>query len=419
MKMMINAVPLENIGAGLADRLQACSHLELVNIPIQDSTIDTARAAIEWADRVGADVLLFVSKRFRPEAYDFSELLARVLQLAEDGISIVALSNGRSRVGSAVDAHLSLTESWHNMDGWIVLRPCFHLLQHIDLAVIEEYYGRVASLTDLFNISSPSKFIWHTHVRDILSERQIQVIIPFRNVARYISDCITSIEAQAYTNYRVIFVDDCSDDHSLAHIPAKDNYLIIRNSQRKYALVNILDTLLQEEFEKDDIICLLDGDDMLAHPYVFRILNNCYSTTKTWITYGSYRTFGSLVTVGGRYTASEFRQLRTAIWKGSHLKTFQYSLFEAYYDQDPGMQHMKTNTGDFLKMPYDMAIMFPLLELAGYRRATHIPMPIYLYRTHDNNDYVSNNADQISGEREIRSKKSFRKIASRPIIYAE
>lgn len=405
MNLVINVVLLERINVLLTNKLNSNRHLDLIDLPVQESPIDTVKAAFEWAEQNNEDAILFVSQSFRPEKYDFSALFDSVLKLVDEDVFIIGLNNSKLLCDPIVDHNLSLVDKWNEMDGWIMLSPCFPLLKQLDITAVEEYFHREATLYDLLNISSPSKFVWHVRRKEILPEKRINVIIPFRNVEKYISDCIASIQNQLYRDYRVFFIDDCSEDNSLSLIPDAPNYNVIKNYKRNYALLNIIETLGNEKFESKDIICIVDGDDKLAHPYVFRVVNNCYSTSNILITYGSYRTINGLVTVGERYTANEFNKLRKATWKASHLKTFQFSLFADYYKLDKNLEHLKDSKGNFLKMPYDMAIMFPLLELAGFDRSSFIPMPIYLYRIHENNDHVTNTEAQLDGEQVVRNKK--------------
>jgi glycosyltransferase involved in cell wall biosynthesis len=42
----------------------------------------------------------------------------------------------------------------------------------------------------------------------------VSIIMPSYNTAKYISDSIKSIQAQTYTNWELLIVDDCSTDAS-------------------------------------------------------------------------------------------------------------------------------------------------------------------------------------------------------------
>ena len=43
----------------------------------------------------------------------------------------------------------------------------------------------------------------------------VSIIIPIYNVRQYVIACLESVEAQTYTDYEVILVDDCGTDGSM------------------------------------------------------------------------------------------------------------------------------------------------------------------------------------------------------------
>lgn len=238
---------------------------------------------------------------------------------------------------------------------------------------------------------------------------KINVIVPFRDVENYIFACCQSILSQNYFNYRVFFIDDCSSDNSINKIPKDNRFIIIANSNRKYTLNNIINVLCDYSFNNDDLIVILDGDDALSSNFVFSLINDIYNIKNCMITYGSFRIMNTNRKSSGRYSKKEFSELRKTIWKASHLKTFKYSLFSQYRKLDPEFHHMKDNTGKYYKMTSDIALMFPLLELAGYSYTFFINEPIYLYRLHDKNDHIVNRVLQYTIEMEIRNKTGFAK----------
>jgi len=215
---------------------------------------------------------------------------------------------------------------------------------------------------------------------------------------------VASIARQKYENYRVILIDDCSDDDSLSKVPSSTKIKAIVNRERKFALKNIVECLLSEEFGDNDIICLVDGDDKLSHPYVLNILNEVYSNSEVLISYGSFRLFKSLDVIGTEYSEEEFADIRGSIWKASHLKTFKYNLFEQYLLLDPDLEHLKNRENEVLTMPYDMALMFPLLEISGKHRSKFIDTPLYTYRLHGDNDHHANRQKQAEGEGIVRGR---------------
>ena len=59
---------------------------------------------------------------------------------------------------------------------------------------------------------------------------------------------------------------------------------------------------------------------------------------------------------------------------------------------------------------YDIAIMTPLMEIAGFDKVGFNPIPIYVYRLHPQNDHVVNGRLQKQIEIEIFAKESFKQI---------
>jgi len=78
-------------------------------------------------------------------------------------------------------------------------------------------------------------------------------------------------------------------------------------------------------------------------------------------------------------------------------------------EQDPTIACFKDEKGDFYKVTYDAALMFPLFEIDGPKRRYFNPIPLYYYRLYPRNDHVVLGlAEQKRVETEIRGKPSFK-----------
>lgn len=122
------------------------------------------------------------------------------------------------------------------------------------------------------------------------------------------------------------------------------------------------------------------------------------------MTYGSMGYINSTRRFGERYSFEEFNNARQLTWRAVHLRTFKFHVFKELMVQDPTLNCFKDSDGNFLKMPYDMALMFPMMEICGYDRVKFINSIMYKYRLHDNNDMYINRAEQYRGEMIIRNK---------------
>jgi len=241
-------------------------------------------------------------------------------------------------------------------------------------------------------------------------ENRIITIVPFRNVAGYIEQCYRSLIRQEYANYRLIFSDDCSSDGSLGLIPERENLIRIRHEQRVYALVNIYNAIVRSGVNDEDIIILVDGDDLLLHDRVFSKVNEVYRQKKCLITYGQFCTLDGNIEFKKPYTKEEFDKLRHCNFRATHLKTFRFKLFKAFLQQDPELNAYKDEEGKFYSMISDVALMYPLMEIAGYENTTFIKDILYLYRLHPQNDAAIDGPLQNNLFAHLRSKRSFQRM---------
>lgn len=118
----------------------------------------------------------------------------------------------------------------------------------------------------------------------------------------------------------------------------------------------------------DTIVVSLDGDDYL--------LPNALERVQREHDAGALVTYGSFLYSDGRKPTwvHELRgPVREVPWVTTHLKTFRAGLFKRIRHAD-----LKTAGGQWLEHARDMALMFPLVEMAG-DRARFIPEPLMIY----------------------------------------
>ena len=235
------------------------------------------------------------------------------------------------------------------------------------------------------------------------------IIVPLFNAEKYIEKCLKSIISQSYKRFQVQVVDDCSKDSSyeIASSICKENknFKIFKNSKRIGALNNIsnlLNTKISEPSKTVDMI--IDGDDYLYSDDVLNIVKKKYMQTNCLITYGSHIT--SKGVQGKKYPRliREFNLFRKYFWYGSHLRTFRHDLWLALNPQD-----LLNNKNEFYSVAWDLAIMFPMLEMAG-RRQEFISEILYVYNDENPiSDHIIRRKEQVIAAREIRQKKIYKK----------
>lgn len=247
-----------------------------------------------------------------------------------------------------------------------------------------------------------------------LEEKPIVVIIPSYNNIDIYQQNIDSVLAQDYSNFRVIYIDDCSTDGMSSVV---ENYIekhdhagrivYIHNSENKGALENIYNAVYS--CADHEIIATVDGDDWLIDKDVLSKINEAYQNPNVWLTYGQY----IMQPGGGRFYLYDYpndiiirNAYREHVWLASHMRTFYAWLFKKINKED--LMHR----GSFYQVTWDMAFMFPMLEMAA-GRFTCMPDPIYVYNIGNPlNDFRIRSEEQQEIDRFIRSKKRYAPLDS-------
>lgn len=211
-----------------------------------------------------------------------------------------------------------------------------------------------------------------------IPEKEIVVLIPSYNNARWFKKNIDSAVHQHYSNFHVYYVDDCSPDGTgdLVRDYIKQNHLedqvtLIANPTRVGAMANIYNNV--HTFDDEKLIVLLDGDDWFAHENVLSLIINTYFIQNDiWFAYGQYinvpkkiaQRIGLTVRGGARETPLSViknKSYRFGPWIWSGCRVFYAGLFKRIRRADL----CYPNTNNFFKVGYDMAIIWPMLEMAG------------------------------------------------------
>ena len=101
------------------------------------------------------------------------------------------------------------------------------------------------------------------------------VIIANFNNAKYIQDCINSLNSQTYNNIEIIFFDDNSKDNSINVIEKFNNIKIIKNNiQNNFGSFNQMNAFKKSVGESTgDIIFFLDSDDFFHKDKIKKIID--------------------------------------------------------------------------------------------------------------------------------------------------
>lgn len=239
------------------------------------------------------------------------------------------------------------------------------------------------------------------------------IVIPSYNNEEWCQKNLHSALRQNYSNYRVIYTDDCSTDNTRSNIQEylkendKENKVeLVLNEKRLGAMNNMYNMV--HNCEDDEVIVVLDGDDWLAHSNVLSVLNSRYSSGNVWMTYGQYKSYPDGRIGCSRQIPQNIIQknlFRRYQWCSSHLRTYYTWLFKKIRPKD-----LQDDNGKWLEMTSDLAAMFPMLEMAGERQV-FIPDILYIYNyTSPLNDAKVDINKQQNLERKIRSMRPYQRI---------
>jgi len=242
-----------------------------------------------------------------------------------------------------------------------------------------------------------------------MNEESFKIIVPLYNVEEWIGKCVKSIQLQTYKNFSCFLIDDISTDKSAEVIKRlikdDDRFTLIQNTEKKFALRNIYEAIEISGTDPEDTIVTLDGDDWFATKKALETLNSVYNDNSCFMTYGSYVEYPTMQK--GKFCQEipadvvKSNSYRQSQWFSSHLRTFKRHLWNSIKPKD-----LKKD-GDFFRMTWDMAFMFPMLEMAG-PLAIHIDKMLYSYnRQNPLNDDKVNHTLQLETEQYIRSKEKY------------
>lgn len=269
--------------------------IDLKMVMVRKNDMARLQAIVRHAQGQGDDAILILKDSKCIEHLASPRELFDGIHLAvENNFHFLLVSGEAAFPAVPLNEKLCYITEMAQWDALVITKVLFDLILNMDIGKSRVSLKRVLNSV-VFRKSALNRVL-HTVKHDILPAEhyKINVIVPFRNVERYLATCCESILKQRYANYRVFLVDDCSTDNSLDSIPADKRFVVVRNTERKYALANIIHVLNEYPFCQDDIIIMLDGDDALAHEFVFPLLNTVYREKKCLVTYGSFRYMESI-----------------------------------------------------------------------------------------------------------------------------
>lgn len=252
----------------------------------------------------------------------------------------------------------------------------------------------------------------HSDASVVHGEKYIVVVIPSYNNSAWYQLNLGTLFSQHYENYIVIYIDDCSTDHTYELVQKyvktwgqQNRVIVLHNERRMGALYNLYHTI--HACSDRAIIITLDGDDWLKGYDVLQIVNRAYDDPFVWMTYGQYEEFprGNLGICRPMPDAViQAESYRKQPWFTSHLRTFYAGLFKRIKQED--LMH----GGHFFAVTWDQAFLFPMLEMA-HGHIKFIDKILYVYnQATPLNDFKQHLREQLYCEQLIRKKQSYQPL---------
>jgi len=249
----------------------------------------------------------------------------------------------------------------------------------------------------------------------VFADNHFKIIVPFYNVEQWIKLTLKSIKLQDYENFECILMNDMSTDNSkniaIKYIGDDKRFRLVENRDKKYVLENICNAIELANPSQEDIIVILDGDDWFAGKKVLSTLNEVYNKEKCWLTYGSYIEYPQKIR--GKFAREVPKEIidqnmfRGSPWMTSHLRSWKYGLWKHIDQQESFCEPNATDNNNHFSFCWDLAYMFPLLELAGHK-IHYIPDILYVYNRQNplNVDKIKHQT-QLAMEQKIRNMKKY------------
>lgn len=174
--------------------------------------------------------------------------------------------------------------------------------------------------------------------------------------------CEASVACQRGADFRHIYIE--ASDHSPPLTALENRW-------------NVIATL-----DPRDIVVELDGDDELAHHDVLAHIAAIYECPNVWLTYGSFELFDGRPGFCAEYPSDDYRALP---WLASHLKTYRAGLAQRL---DPACD-LKHRNGAWREHARDLAMMLPMLEMAGPEHSRFVPEMLCRYSLVDSWEWTA------------------------------
>jgi glycosyltransferase involved in cell wall biosynthesis len=216
---------------------------------------------------------------------------------------------------------------------------------------------------------------------------KIHVISTGRNAGEFVKKCIESVGNQTIVPTSHLVIDDISDDNTrdiLMNYKYSEEYpyLDIKFSNiRKYRLLNLYENIISKDPE--DIICIVDSDDWLAHDKALERIKNTYeNNSKLEYVYSRYELSNG--ELGGSRAISDGWDPYKGSWITSHMCTIKAKALKRI----PISNFLDWNS-EWFKIATDHAMILPVIhklrQIHGdYSAIQFVDESLYIHKFYGN-----------------------------------
>jgi glycosyltransferase involved in cell wall biosynthesis len=213
--------------------------------------------------------------------------------------------------------------------------------------------------------------------RETLTNSAI-IFIPQRNASQFVEKCLDSVLIQDYKDLGIIFIDDSSEDNTvdlaLKKINGRADVVFKVNSSRQPKIVSLKQAISEICINPNSAMFWLDGDDWLMEKTAISEMMSCHEDYDiVWSQF--YHKDLKRTGCCGPLQEGDHRK---NLWRSSAMRSFKKYLFDQIED------HSLRNNNEYLESAIDMAIMFPMLEMAGREKCHYLDRVFYFYNTTPN-----------------------------------
>lgn len=236
-------------------------------------------------------------------------------------------------------------------------------------------------------VVSPSKYVLMSKTpipgKALAEYPKYVLVVTGYNCDKWIAKCAKSIIEQEITNWICVLCDDASQDATWSIIRK-----LKKHNKKIFAYQNMVNQgachtryfglkSIQQHLHPEDVILLIGGDDYLTDSKSLSVVHKKYNQGAQ-VTYGNWKSLDGKTREIQNFPQRilDNRDYRRYRWTSTAINTFKNYLFQALTPEDFQEPNKK-----WIKNCTDLAVMFPILEMADPTRIFCIDKFIYIYNS--------------------------------------